>query len=705
MNSVIEHLLELPEDKRNEYFEKMSLRQVREVKGIIEEEAYELAENSLYEFVKQGWPHVENCEFTPNWHIEVICEHLEAIAERRIRRLLINIPPRHSKSLVCNVFFPAWLWAKKAQKGTWYGPSTSFILSTYVQSLTLRDSVKNRYLIYSDWFQRRWPVKFQHDSGQKGRFSTTAGGTRLSVSVGGAITGEGFDCFPAGTRISAVSGLIEIERLSVGVPVWSLNVKTRKIEKAKVLAVRWKKVKRLISVSSVLGKHVWCTPEHRFYVSGPGWTQAQDLHEGHILRTFGGEESVSQCGLVREGEVMVYDIQVERNHNFYAEGILVHNCLLIDDPHNATEAESEVERQNVLDWHDGAVSTRESDPRTAVRVYIGQRLHENDLLGHILEKELVEAHLCFPARYEREHPHKSFSPIMDTPDPRTEEGELLWPARFGEAELSRIERQMSVYSVAGQLQQRPAPLEGALLQVDRIELLDELPGDLTFVTRGWDFAGTEESQEQTACYTVGIKMGVIDGDDRVFILDVRRFRAGPERVQEVFLRTCAEDGPQVIQDIPIDPGAAGKYVVSDLRRKARGFSVVASKEQKKKEIRAMPFASDILTGRVAAVSSGEWWNAYANELRLFPNGKFADQVDASSRAYQRVCVMSGRGLDGDPVGFRKLTDELVSNLDKKRQPVFSSRTGYEDVPEDEPAKTAVGWHRESPKITGVKEGI
>jgi hypothetical protein len=68
-------------------------------------------EGSLLEFTKESWRWVEPSPFCTNWHIECMCEHFEAVSHRQILRLLINVPPRHSKSLGLNVFFPAWVWA------------------------------------------------------------------------------------------------------------------------------------------------------------------------------------------------------------------------------------------------------------------------------------------------------------------------------------------------------------------------------------------------------------------------------------------------------------------------------------------------------------------------------------------------------------------------------------------------------------------
>src|SRR5215475_4401056 len=109
----------------------------------------ELAGRSLSEFVRQAWVVVEPATpFVPGWHIDAIIEHLEAVSRGKIRNLLINVPPRHMKSLLVSVFWPAWEWI------SW--PARRWLYSSYAASLSMRDSVKCRRLIESPWYQERW---------------------------------------------------------------------------------------------------------------------------------------------------------------------------------------------------------------------------------------------------------------------------------------------------------------------------------------------------------------------------------------------------------------------------------------------------------------------------------------------------------------------------------------------------------------------
>ena len=113
----------------------------------------ELASRSLLEFVMQAWLIVEpSTPFVPGWHIDAIIEHLEAVTYGQIRNLLINVPPRHMKSLLVSVFWPAWEWIR------W--PERRWLYSSYGAQLSIRDSIKCRRLIESPWYRQHWGDRF-----------------------------------------------------------------------------------------------------------------------------------------------------------------------------------------------------------------------------------------------------------------------------------------------------------------------------------------------------------------------------------------------------------------------------------------------------------------------------------------------------------------------------------------------------------------
>jgi len=147
-----------------------------------------LASCSLRQYSALAWKIVEpETLFVPNWHIDAISDHLEAVTRGQIRDLIITIAPRHAKSLTVSVFWPTWGWIGK--------PSIKWLYAAYAQTLSTRDSVKSRHLIQSPWYQVRWGDVFEMvgDQNEKTRYENDKTGYRLATSVGGSNTGEGGD--------------------------------------------------------------------------------------------------------------------------------------------------------------------------------------------------------------------------------------------------------------------------------------------------------------------------------------------------------------------------------------------------------------------------------------------------------------------------------------------------------------------------------
>lgn len=125
--------------------------------------------------------------FVPGWHIDCISDHLEAVTRGELRNLIINIPPRHMKSLSVGVFWPTWEWT--------FQPHIQWLFASYADALATRDSVQSRRLIASLWYQERWGEIFglTPDQNQKTKFENDHAGHRIATSVGGVGTGEGGD--------------------------------------------------------------------------------------------------------------------------------------------------------------------------------------------------------------------------------------------------------------------------------------------------------------------------------------------------------------------------------------------------------------------------------------------------------------------------------------------------------------------------------
>ena len=305
--------------------------------------------------------------------------------------------------------------------------------------------------------------------------------------------------------------------------------------------------------------------------------------------------------------------------------------LITDDPHSVEEAESDLDRARKVRWFAETLSTRSNDPTTVKRLVIMQRLHENDVSGHILEsmKGRYE-HLMLPMRFEEDRRCRT---SIGWSDPRQEDGELLFPERFPLKEQDETEEDMmsegGEYAVAGQMQQRPAPRGGGMFKIDKIDIVEKAPSGGKPI-RGWDFAG---SIKKTSPYTAGVQMKLVD--KILYIEDVQRFRKKIYDAEALIEAVARSDGIGVKQDMPQDPGSAGLSQKDKLAGMLIGLDFVFGPESGQKEDRAIPLASYVNVGKVRLVRGG-WNKAFLGELSKFPRGTFKDQVDAASRAYARI---------------------------------------------------------------------
>lgn len=461
-----------------------------------------LCSKSFVDFVQLGW-HVLEPEKKPGistykhgWHIDAVAEHLTAVTDGQINRLLINVPPGTMKSLLVNVFWPAWEWGPRRM--AW----SRFIGASHEESLAVRDNVKMRTLIDSEWYQQRWPMPMKRDQNQKTYFENEDTGFRLACSVA-SMTGR------RGDRVA--------------------------------------------------------------------W----------------------------------------------------------DDPHSVEAALSDQKRAVALRVFQETLPTRLNDPEESAIVVVMQRIHEKDVSGFILEGDYGYEHLMLPMEFE---PDRKCITSIGFEDPRTEEGELLFPERFPRHVVERDKKVMGSMATAGQLQQRPAPRGGAFFEWEKLGLKKAAP-KMKKIIRYWDKAGTEGGD---GAWTAGVKIGR-GLDDCYYILDVVRGRwAAPAREKAIKLQASI-DGPMVEIWIEQEPGSGGKESAESTVLNLAGSLIHSERATGDKVVRAEPFSIQIEAGNVYMVE-GEWNQAYLDELKTFPVGKYKDQVDASSGGFNRLAKMGPIGM-------------------------------------------------------------
>lgn len=137
--------------------------------------------------------------------------------------------------------------------------------------------------------------------------------------------------------------------------------------------------------------------------------------------------------------------------------------VIIDDPHNVKDSESDTVRDETVRWFRESLQTRLNNPDSSAIVVIMQRVHESDVSGTILAGEMGYTHCCIPMEYDGAR-HCVTS--IGWEDPRTDDGELAFPERYSPATIKQLKNDMSDYAIAGQFQQAPTPRGGGMLKSD-----------------------------------------------------------------------------------------------------------------------------------------------------------------------------------------------------------------------------------------------
>jgi predicted phage terminase large subunit-like protein len=489
-------------------------------------------EEDLYTFLRRSWRYLDASPFTDGWAMQAVAEHLEAVVDGEIRKLIINIPPRCAKSSLVSVAFPAWVWAQDFDSHT-SGSGVQFLHASYAQQLSLRDSVKCRRLIESDWYQKRWGDRFKlvGDQNTKTRFDNTQRGSRLSTSVGSALTGEG-------------------------------------------------------------------------------------------------------------GSIIV-----------------------VDDPNAAQEAFSEAKIHDTIEWWDGALSTRLNNPKIGCFIIIQQRLSENDLTGHILEKNVGEwTHLMLPMRYEPERAALIYPNKIGWTDPRTEPGELLWPERFGETEVEVLEKQLGPWAAAGQLQQRPEVKGGGIIKREWWQLWEnENYPPMDYIIASLDTAYTTKQENDFSALTV---WGVFSSDVVAKPTKVIRHDGGLTDVEnekrvydkthprlilmdawqeKLELHDLVQRVAKTMKDLKVDKliienKAAGHSIAQELRRlysyENWGVQMVDPKSQDK--MSRLYSVQHLFADKLVYSPDKSWADMVMTQVANFPKGKHDDLVDTVSMAIRHL---------------------------------------------------------------------
>jgi len=486
----------------------------------------------LFEFVKYFWHILEpKTPFVDGWAIRAICEHLEAVTYGEINRLLINVPPGFSKSLLTNVFCPAWEW------GPANLPHLRHIAFSYAAYLTQRDNGRFRDLVTSREYIALYGDRFE------------------AVGVG-------------------------VEKIS--------NNKT-------------------------------------------GWRFASSAHG------------------VGTGE------RADR--------------IILDDPHNVKDGESDIIRTKTVRWFDEAMSNRLNDLRKSSIVVIMQRVHENDVSGHIIEHEPEYEHLLIPMEWDG----RRFTTSIGWTDPREFDGELAWPERYPDETLRRSRRNPFMW--AGQYQQAPEPRGGGMFKRDWWGLehipFGKRPPDCEYIVASLDSAYTKQERNDPSGFTVWGVYRDLHSNPKVLMLGAWRKHLemhGPHQERRpgesdrAYVDRCKKDWGLVewvaydckrlrVDKLLIEAKASGITVAQEMRRlyanEAYGIELVNPEGDKyARAVAVMHLWADGLVMVPASLEDPkdadshlvprDWAQTVIDEMAVFPNGRFRDLTDSTTQALKHL---------------------------------------------------------------------
>ena len=451
--------------------------------GLTPAEVETALRNDFYSFLLHAFVDRHGAAaFVPGWHIEVMAARLAAVREGGARRLIVNIPPRHLKSLAASIALPAWLLG--------HDPTLAIVNATYAQDLSDAFARDCRALMASSWYRALFPTRLRAARPPLRELITTRGGFRMATSVGGVLTGRGAD------------------------------------------------------------------------------------------------------------------------------------VILIDDPLKPADAMSESRRTGANAWFDGTLYSRLNDKTKGSIVIVMQRLHEDDLVGHVLKAEGWEI-VAFPAIAEAGETHEIETPFGRKAFAR-QAGEALHGERELLATLERIRTTIGEANFAGQYQQRPAPAGGGMIRETWFPRFSEAERPaFERIIQSWDTANKPtELADYSVCTTWGLK------GPNAYLVNVFRKRLAFPDLERAVIDQDALFSPEVVL---IEDRASGTQLIQALIEK--GLSrVTRYAPDGDKIMRLHAQTATIENGFVWLPREAPWLAGYLRELSCSPPAGATTRSNSTAQA-------------------------------------------------------------------------
>lgn len=335
----------------------------------------------------------------------------------------------------------------------------------------------------------------------------------------------------------------------------------------------------------------------------------------------GQSDTVALVEHVHTEPQVVYDLQVADNHNFFANGLLVHNCLIIDDPiKDDIEANSKTTRDRVWGWFNRVALTRLMG---AARVVICMtRWHEDDLVGRLTNPKNPHYNPDEAAKWTV----VNIPAFAEEGDPvGREPGEILWPERTSQEFLESM-RRLDPQGFSALYMGRPAPPEGTFFKNDHIRSYQphELPKNLKYYAASDHAVSEAESADPTCMGCVGV-----DEDDNIYIMpDIDWRKMDAEVAVEAMLSQMQTYHPMFWW---AEKGHISQSIGPFLRKRMQETNTYIYIDEKTptrdKQTRAQAIQGRMAMGKVFLPAFAPWFQDAKDELLNFPNGTHDDFVD------------------------------------------------------------------------------
>jgi predicted phage terminase large subunit-like protein len=293
---------------------------------------------------------------------------------------------------------------------------------------------------------------------------------------------------------------------------------------------------------------------------------------------------------------------------------------VVDDPvKSREEANSPTMRDKLWAWFTDDLFTRFSED--SALLLIMTRWHVDDIAGRLIDADQGFKVVSFPAIAE-----------VDDPDGHRKAGEALFPAHKSLEFLNERKSIMISTSWEALYQGSPRVQEGDMIKAEKIEIVTAVRGTIKETVRYWDKAGTDGG----GAFTAGVLMHRMTNGKYV-IADLIRGQWSAGRREETLKQTATVDGEGVRIWIEQEPGSGGKESAENTVINLAGHIIHVERVTGSKEVRAEPFAAQVENGNVQILQAA-WTKGFIDEARLFPNGKYKDQIDAAGGAFNKLTV-------------------------------------------------------------------